>query len=295
MNVAVRPTMNSYPKISIVTPVFNQADYLEATILSVLNQDYPNLEYIIVDGGSTDGTLEIIKRYEGRLAHWISEPDSGMYDALNKGLQLSTGEIMGWINSDDLLLANSFSSLSKIFSDVKEVNWVQGLNSFIDLDGNLIFTKHPKPFSFLKFLVGEYQWIQQESTFWRRSLWEKSGGYVSQDLKLAGDFELWFRFSQYDKLYNISVPLGAWRKRVGQLSSSFYQQYLDEANSVLKSYPMSKEQQHKVKMYKRLQKIERIVLMMKIFNAKKIQRKMNRLLELNKLTIGYSHEKQCFK
>ena len=92
----------NYPKISIVTPSFNHAQFLEETILSVISQNYPDLEYIIIDGGSTDGSVEIIKKYEQYLTYWISEPDNGQSDALNKGFTRATGDIYGWLNSDDL-------------------------------------------------------------------------------------------------------------------------------------------------------------------------------------------------
>ena len=95
--------MFSYPKISIVTPSFNQGQYIEQTILSVIGQDYPNLEYIIIDGGSSDNTVEIIKKYADKIIYWISDPDNGQSDALNKGLAKCTGEIFNWINSEDYL------------------------------------------------------------------------------------------------------------------------------------------------------------------------------------------------
>ena len=100
---------NNYPKISIVTPNYNGVKYLEQTIVSVLNQNYPNLEYIIIDGGSTDGSVEIIKKYESKLSYWVSEPDMGLYHAIQKGFEKSTGEIMAWINSDDMYVKGSFS------------------------------------------------------------------------------------------------------------------------------------------------------------------------------------------
>ena len=128
---------SSYPKISVVTPVYNQVDFIESTIRSVLDQKYPNVEYIIIDGASTDGTIEIIQTYKDQIHKIISEPDNGMYDALNKGLQLATGDIMCWINSDDILLPNAFDQMAKLFQDLQHVNWVKGLNSFIDLNDKI--------------------------------------------------------------------------------------------------------------------------------------------------------------
>ena len=116
----------SYPKISIVTPSFNQGKYIEQTIQSVLNQNYPNLEYIIIDGGSTDETVEIIKKYEQQLAYWVSEPDKGQTDAINKGFAKCTGEIFNWINSDDYYEQGTFEKLAKLFSDNANINVISG-------------------------------------------------------------------------------------------------------------------------------------------------------------------------
>lgn len=111
-----------YPKITIVTPTFNRVHYLEDTILSVLNQNYPNLEYIIIDGGSTDGSIDIIKKYESYLAYWISEPDEGFYHAIQKGFNKSKGDIMAWLNSDDKYHPGALKIVSEVFSDLKMLN-----------------------------------------------------------------------------------------------------------------------------------------------------------------------------
>src|SRR5690606_11897786 len=122
----------NYQKISIVRPYFNRKTHLEEAIRSVLDQRYPNLEYIIIDGGSTDGSVDIIRKYETHLAYWVSEPDNGMYHAIQKGFQMSSGEIMGWLNSDDRLHTNSLFTLAEIFSQFSDVNWVQGIPTVID-------------------------------------------------------------------------------------------------------------------------------------------------------------------
>ena len=108
-----------YPKISIVTPSFNQAEFLEQTICSVLNQNYPNLEYIIIDGGSTDGSVEIIKKYADKFTYWVSEKDNGQYDAINKGFSHTTGDIMGWINSSDIYYPWTLSMIAEIFEKIR--------------------------------------------------------------------------------------------------------------------------------------------------------------------------------
>lgn len=116
------------PKISIVTPSYNQGEFIEATINSILTQNYPNLQYIIIDGGSTDGSVEIIKKYEKYLHFWCSEPDAGQYDAINKGFARSSGEIMAWLNSDDMYCPWVFKTVADVMSDFSEIEWLTTLN-----------------------------------------------------------------------------------------------------------------------------------------------------------------------
>lgn len=281
-------------KISIVTPVYNQVDFIEQTILSVINQGYENLEYIIIDGGSTDGTLDIIKTYESKITKWISEPDTGMYDALNKGFALSTGDVMAWINSDDILLPNALNYMNRIMKDLPQVNWVQGLNSFIDLKGQLIRTSYPKSFSLLKFLNKDYKWVQQESTFWRRSLWDAAGGMINDNLKLAGDFELWFRFSQKDTLYTSSLPIGAWRKREGQLSGTQMKNYIQEVNDSINNYKLSVEESVQLKKIQLLQKRVRFLRRFKVFNVHYFYNQITNLEHTKGTTIDFNYSKKTF-
>src|SRR5712672_634542 len=112
------------PKISLVTPSFNQGSFLEETIRSVLDQNYPNLEYVVIDGGSTDGSVEIIKKYERRLTWWISAPDGGQYEAINKGFARTTGEIMAWLNADDKYLPWTLSVVGDLMSTLPQVEWL---------------------------------------------------------------------------------------------------------------------------------------------------------------------------
>lgn len=281
-------------KISIVTPVYNQVDYIEQTILSVINQGYDNLEYIIIDGGSTDGTLDVIKSYESKITKWISEPDTGMYNALNKGFALSTGDIMAWINSDDILLPNALYHMNRLMVDLPHVNWIQGMNGFIDLDGQLIETSYPKSFSLLKFLNKDYKWIQQESTFWRRSLWDAAGSMINDDLKLAGDFELWFRFFQKDTLYTSSLPVGGWRKREGQLSGTQMKNYIKEVNSIISNHTFTDEEFLQLQRLKKLQKIAKLVKRLKVLNVNYFDRKITDLEQVKGTEIKFNYSKKGF-
>jgi glycosyltransferase involved in cell wall biosynthesis len=234
------------PSLSIVTPSFNQAAFLEATIHSVLSQNYPALEYVIVDGGSIDGSVEIIRRHEAQLASWTSEPDAGQYDAVNKGFARTSGEIMGWMNSDDLYLPGALSIVGEIFAAFPEVEWLTTLHAaVIDRTGRIV-KMHPRPgYSRRGFMAGENLpsgshfasgWIQQESTFWRRTLWEKAGAHLDTSYKLAGDFELWARFYKHAELTGVGAPLAGFRRHGEQRSVQQEQAYLGEARSALHAH-----------------------------------------------------------
>jgi glycosyltransferase involved in cell wall biosynthesis len=233
-------------KISIVTPSFNQAAFLEETIDSVLSQRDPNLEYVIIDGGSTDGSVDIIRRHAGQLAYWVSEPDKGQYDAINRGFAKVTGDVMAWINSDDKYTPWCFSIVREIFTRFPEVEWIstvqplswnaQGQASSINFSGGFnraSFFKGgnlPTEGSFGR------RFIQQESTFWRRSLWERAGGRLDTSLRLAADFELWARFYRHADLCGVLAPLGGFRAYGNQKSVLQATEYMEEAERVLLQY-----------------------------------------------------------
>jgi len=201
----------TWPRITLVTAVYNGERYLEETIRSVVYQGYPNLEYFIVDGGSTDGTVDIIRKYENYISAWISEPDKGMYDALNKGFARSSGEIMGWLNADDKLHTKSLFLVSSVFRELSDVEWITGRPTWFDKLGMTIRVGEISRWSRYRFLAGANRYIQQESTFWRRSLWEAAGGYVDAGRRVEGDFELWVRFFRHAKLHSVDTLIGGFR------------------------------------------------------------------------------------
>lgn len=245
--------MTASPKITVVTPNFNQGRFLEQTILSVLDQNYPNLEYIIIDGGSSDSSVEIIEKYKDRLTYWVSEKDQGMYYAIQKGFERSTGEVMCWINSDDLLWPGSLEYVATVFAENPKIQWLQGYPSVIDEDGKLLYQRDPVG-SKEHFYFGNFkktkEFIQQESTFWRRDLWELAGANLNLNYSLAADFELWLRFFRHEKLYCSRRQLAAFRKRVGQQSGNI-EKYLYEAtqalNEQISALPISEKIKLKLK------------------------------------------------
>jgi glycosyltransferase involved in cell wall biosynthesis len=198
----------------------------------VISQNYPNLEYIIIDGGSTDGSVEIIKKYEKHLAFWVSEPDNGHGHALNKGFAKTTGEIMAWINSDDKYYPYTFITIAEIFNKFNDINWIHGKNSWLDKVGRLKEVQ----FSFINiysYLLNDYEWIQQESVFWRRSLWEKSGAFIDEKLDLMVDGELWTRFFLTDDIWHLDTVIAGFRNHDKNRSHSNLDNANKEMNEVI--------------------------------------------------------------
>jgi glycosyltransferase involved in cell wall biosynthesis len=181
------------PLVSIITPSFNQARYLEATIQSVLTQDYPYIEYIIVDGGSNDGTVDIIKKYESKLAWWVSEKDKGQTDAINKGFARAKGEILAWLNSDDTYEPGAVSAAVKYLRDHSEVGMVYGDCNFINETGRVIGKFGAVQTSYHLLRQG-YSHIPQQTMFFRADLW-KQVGPLDPSFYFAMDYDLWTRIA----------------------------------------------------------------------------------------------------
>lgn len=229
----------AWPKISIVTPNYNYADLIEATIRSILVQRYPDLEYIVIDDGSTDRSVEVVEPYRAQLAYFEHHANQGQYPTINKGFAHASGDVLGWINSDDIYLPWTLRAVGTIFARHPEVDWVIGHPSRIH-DGTIHamgkLTPYPRELireGFFHGGPGGVGWIQQESCFWRRTLWEKSGP-LRTDLRYAADYELWTRFARHADLYATTTVLGGFSVRGNQNRSIANRgKYMDEVNQAI--------------------------------------------------------------
>lgn len=199
-----------WPKISILTPSYNQGQFLEETIRSVLLQGYPNLEYIIIDGGSSDNSVDIIKKYEPWLAYWVSEPDNGQSHAINKGFKLATGDIYAWINSDDYYLEGSFNIVANEFVSLQEDAILLGYGNVVDTEGTFLDTRKIERIDNKTLINWEENWFLQQACFWPSTCWNVVGG-LNEGLELLMDYDLWFRFLKLYPFFYIDKPLGVLR------------------------------------------------------------------------------------
>lgn len=198
------------PRITIVTPSFNQAKYLPETIESILNQGYPNLEYIIIDGGSTDGSVDIIKKYESHLAYWISEKDSGQSEAINKGFKKATGELFAWVNSDDVLFPGCLRRIAECYQENGRPDIIYANVAYIDSLGSIIrFVRVPHQSRFL-FFQGVWH-VPAPTTFFRASLF-RNIGELNRNYHISMDLDMWMRMMKAGaRVVQISEYLGAYR------------------------------------------------------------------------------------
>lgn len=201
--------MSKYPLVSIVTPSFNQAEFLEETIKSVLRQDYPNIEYIIIDGGSTDGSVEIIKKYEHKLAWWVSEKDQGQTDAINKGFSRAEGEIFSWLNSDDVYYPYAVSRAVAFLQQNPDVGMVYGDATYIDSDGQVIGKFNAKQATYQRLRRGAV-YIPQQSSFFRARWWRQVGP-LDPTFYFAMDYDLWVRLAKVTELKHVPEVWASFR------------------------------------------------------------------------------------
>jgi glycosyltransferase involved in cell wall biosynthesis len=203
------PNGKVWPKVSIVTPSFNQGKYLEETIRSVLLQNYPNLEYIIMDGGSTDNSVEIIKKYEPWLTYWVSEKDKGQADAIDKGFQLATGEILGWLNSDDYMLSRALERVGRVFATDASLFFVVGGGIVVNDRDKMTQKYYCFPQNFTSLLaIGQF--FMQMSSFWRRDAYQSVGG-LDISLRFCFDYDLFLRMARRKAPTGINSLLAAFR------------------------------------------------------------------------------------
>lgn len=231
--------MTKLPRITIITPSYNQGSYIAQTIESVLDQNYPDLEYIVMDGGSTDETLGLLETYEGRL-RWISEKDRGQSHAINKGLRMATGEVIGFLNSDDVLEPGALRRVGTFFATHRNASWVTGKCRTVDECGKEI----RKPITLYKNLwlrLRSYAVllvlnpISQPATFWRRSVMETIG-YFDETLHYAMDYDYWLRIGAHFKLNLIDDYLACFRVHATSKAGSSAHAQFDSELTIAKRY-----------------------------------------------------------
>jgi glycosyltransferase involved in cell wall biosynthesis len=222
--------LSCFPKISVVTPSYNQGEFLERTICSVLDQGYPNLEYIVIDGGSTDGSLEIIKKYEKHLSYWVSEPDQGQGDAINKGFLKSTGQILAWINSDDVYLPGAFWKIAELFNKNSNAAIVYGDYIKVDSEDKCVALRRQPSFSYRICLYG-YLTIMQPASFFGRQAFLDAGG-VDIAYEYAMDYDLILRLAKGRRVVHTKEYLAAFRIHSSSKSVAKKSCFRDEDRSV---------------------------------------------------------------
>jgi len=223
------------PLVSIITPVLNGNKYLEQTIQSVIDQAYGNIEYIIIDGGSTDGSLDTIKKYEDKIDHWLSEPDSTMYTAINKGIKVASGVILAYLNSDDLYYPETVGVAVNYFQKHPDTELVYGNCSFIGPKGEFLYNYHYPKYKWQAYACFNSSSLAQPATFWRSSIHQKIG-YFDASFKYAGDFDFFARAGKCCCFSRINKTLAKYRCHNATMSATLGKIIKDENSMIYKRY-----------------------------------------------------------
>ena len=227
----------NFPKISIVMPCFNQVEFIERSILSIFNQGYPNIELVIIDGGSKDGTIEVIKRYEKHITFWTSENDNGQSDALNKGFKYCTGDIYGWLNSDDIYLPNAFRHAIEAFDKRSDKRIVFGDFLSIDKHDKILDFNHAFDFSLNQFKYEGFH-LNAQSMFWQKSVHAFFSGF-DINLKNTMDYQMILEFGINEgqkSFFRIPHALGGFRRYEGQKTGGHPSRVLKEHKAIATKY-----------------------------------------------------------
>ncbi len=227
----------AWPRISVVTPSFNQAEFLEETIRSVLLQDYPDLEYIVIDGGSTDGSVDIIRRYEPWLAHWVSEPDRGQSHAINKGFERATGELLAWLNSDDIYEPGALRRVAQAWLEREsDAIMIVGDGRWVEADGEPYGLKRCRAYAFEDLLAYyDKNYLCQPAVFFSREALRRAGP-VAEDLHFTMDLDLWLRMRSQADLAYVPAVLARMRRHESAKTWAFNSEAMLEVARTLKRY-----------------------------------------------------------
>lgn len=233
----------SYPKISIVIPSFNAERYIDITLKSIVDQAYPNLEIIIQDGGSTDRTMDIVKKYSEKFKNlfiWESKKDNGQVDAINKGLNKASGDILGYINADDYYKEDALITVGKIFSKSPKTLWVAGRGEVVDKDGNIKWNLSSRYKDFLLsrskyFLLLMVNYLMQPSVFISREAYKKYGPFIGTN-KFVMEYDLWLKLGRISLPTIIDRPLSCFRLSGENISSVSFKKTLKEDYKIVKKY-----------------------------------------------------------
>jgi glycosyltransferase involved in cell wall biosynthesis len=210
----------SLPRITIVTPAIAGDEHLEATIRSVVHQDYPNLEYIVIEDGANSERRRILRNYESKLCWRNCPAGTELCAAVNMAFANSSGEILGWLEPGDMFHINAVQVIGSVFTSFPDMEWITGRPFNFTPSGMPTGLKHLERWSRIRFLAGGNKYLHRETTFWRRRLWERAGGALSTAYGVAGEFDMFVRFFRYAPLYSVEALIGGYRTHPGNHSAT---------------------------------------------------------------------------